>query len=214
MDPVCEQPFNNQSLYAQNQSIWFTLTSVGLDLHSTHYPIWLSIQPKPYLILTHLLTCCSPYRFDSTSVNIPTYFTLSHSLQQTTHTKPTKIELNWSHTCNKKESNNWAEGREKQEVALAHWQQRQEAPQREANKQTKLDLEAASSDWVRAKCIQICACISVPSISSDDLFLLCHTSPSPSPIITPQSQIHLLTQPHYEHPYSEIWFDLFSLLLI
>ena len=62
--------------------------------------------------------------------------------------------------------------------------------------ETKLDLEADITDWVRAKCIQICACISVPCISYRMIhFYFAHTSlqipSSLSNHYTSPSQIHL-----------------------
>ena len=61
--------------------------------------------------------------------------------------------------------------------------------------ETKLDIEATTSDWVRAKCIQICACISVPRISYRMIhFYFAHTSPPDSHL--PLQSLHITSQIH------------------
>ena len=101
--------------------------------------------------------------------------------------------MNWWHKCNKKET--WRPERAHALQKSTLWDTNDKKRLKTKQTETKLDLEAATSDWVRAKCIQICACISVPCISYRMIhFYFAHTSPPDSHL--PLQSLHITLQIH------------------
>ena len=190
MDPVCELPFNiNLYMLQINQFDLLQLVSI-YTLHISCFALSLLI-PEYYPNHTSY-SLASQYRFDSTSVNIPTYFTLSHSPSNTMH---------WWHKCNKKEIDEGHRATEKLQkahyIALTDCNDKKRLIEQQI--ETKLDLEADITDWVRAKCIQICACISVPCISYRMIhFYFAHTSIQ-IPLLPLQS-LHITS--HHKYTYT------------
>ena len=175
-------------------SIFICFKSINLIYFSwsrfTHYTLVVLLfhcsSRNTTQTIPHTHSLCQ-YRFDSTSVNIPTYFTLSHSPSNTMH---------WWHKCNKKEIDEGHRATEKQKahyIALTDCNDKKRLIEQQI--ETKLDLEADITDWVRAKCIQICACISVPRISYRMIhFYFAHTSPPDSYL--PLQSLHITSQIH------------------
>ena len=188
MDLVWELPFNNQSLYAQNQSIWFT--SVGLDLHQSHISCFALLFhcSIPEYYPNHTSTSyslASQYRFDSTSVNLP-LLPLSF---------PLKLCIDDTNVIRKRQKKKADEKMQNVANRLAQTDRNDKKRLKAKQSETKLDIEATTSDWVRAKCIQICACISVPRISYRMIhFYFAHTSPPDSHL--PLQSLHITSQIH------------------